>query len=730
MNPHGNRLFQLFSVCVVTGCRRCMIYDKPTGEKRTMANIQPPTAVPGSFYRCAFEECGMAYEQENSFRIHNLVKHSDEYSYPCHYCASAFSDEEQLISHIVAHKSKAPTVIYRCVIDKCTFSSNVPVEFRNHNQRQHLDADSFPCCHCIEAYTSAESLLEHLQTHVQKYCLCPYCSTKSKQRSDIVQHIALEHKDEPRRVIIHTEIVGCNTAPPVEADAAPSDPVVTPVEEAIVTNGDSPEEAVPISEPDPVPRHESPPIPSPASTGGKAPHGASKRKSKPVKRVVVQETDGEAEEGEITNTALLKPQSAIKEVKCEKCGFISPAEQAAKVHEEMHNATTTQTNMAYKCPECPYRCADKKIILGHLQFHPGNFRIRVYQCAHCTWNTNQMSAVEDHLFNEHPDASFKFEVSQESIEHMQHLRQTCVLCYWMSATPEDLWGHVEKNHDSNYPEALLPGLEPDMPEAPDDMLDPIYGEANISDMDNDFFTPTTGIAGMTISRFHCEFCDFSTNDQSQLDNHAISCHPDTASLNEEPPIICDSPSLEDYSSNRKRMRVKDVWRQCPLCPFRSNRNDNYSKHMDIHEKYKDISKGYQCAYCQMASPRKPNIIFHLKKYHSDKPITMMNLEDGMKETYDYDRLIVDENGKRSSRSESPSVASSGSSGGDQSARNGTLNVPDEMVFRDAVKCPYCTYSTKVKHNLLRHMRTHSEAGGDGVANNSMDNGSEQVNPCA
>ena len=37
-----------------------------------------------------------------------------------------------------------------------------------------------------------------------------------------------------------------------------------------------------------------------------------------------------------------------------------------------------------------------------------------------------------------------------------------------------------------------------------------------------------------------------------------------------------------------------------------------------------------------------------------------------------------------------------------------LALPEEMVFKSPIKCPKCTYKNKVKYNLLRHLKTHSD----------------------
>lgn len=188
----------------------------------------------------------------------------------------------------------------------------------------------------------------------------------------------------------------------------------------------------------------------------------------------------------------------------------------------------------------------------------------------------------------------------------------------------------------------------------------------------------------SIDRFHCDKCDFGTNDDSELKKHNECEHKDcdeadsvlmkhltddTTSLNtlltDDMSIVTDDltsvdnatsgidPRAQSLAKNVIVVQPEDVddsepvseeatnttevpspvpyfatpgdpsVKKCTVCPYATIYSKSYRRHMETHEKFKSFTgNAFKCAFCAFISQAKSPTMKHIKTFHPDKPSKM------------------------------------------------------------------------------------------------------------
>lgn len=264
-----------------------------------------------------------------------------------------------------------------------------------------------------------------------------------------------------------------------------------------------------------------------------------------------------------------------------------------------------------------------------------------------------------------------------------------------------------------------------------------------------------------VFQFNCHTCNYSSCDydnyMAHFKTHSVDkseslikklltksvVPPDTSDQSGD--LELDLDYLQASAENQSQQKTRGAFR-CHLCPFMCSRSVHFRRHLAIHTRNETLKEGYRCGYCQFAHYRLNCVKFHLGKYHGNFPNKMVRIMDGIeielgaegdpgkegkgqpstsapllrtarekRPTARYDDLRTSriQNPQQSCASTScPSISSSSSGAGisalETSLTELELQLPASMIYPEAVKCPKCDFTNRVRINLIRHMKLHRE----------------------
>ena len=322
-----------------------------------------------------------------------------------------------------------------------------------------------------------------------------------------------------------------------------------------------------------------------------------------------------------------------------------------------------------------------------------------FQCPSCNYSCYKCGTWVRHLQRHH----------RSVIEEI--LLYCCKTCKWKSTSKRKTIDHCKQRHNEIILEVQTMELSSN--------LGPLMGEDNVEEHQGN--TPKSG----GISRYHCEFCDFSTNDKAKLEAHWATHEGQTAysAIDDEDDEIededhsfvvtdkhreeganCNSNSLnliEDmlYSLKGDERRPFKQPIRCPICPYTTVIKKNMRRHLNFHKKQAYIKNGYKCAYCPYISEIEGVVTRHINKHHPTLPVKKIAI--GGARLKDDERVTATDTAVFIS-STAPAVDTPPP----QSTRQRFKS--EDGVFKTPQKCPKCDYVTKLEYNLFHHMKTHSE----------------------
>lgn len=266
----------------------------------------------------------------------------------------------------------------------------------------------------------------------------------------------------------------------------------------------------------------------------------------------------------------------------------------------------------------------------------------------------------------------------------------------------------------------------------------------------------------TVIRFHCSSCDFNSENFDVFKKHCAS-HSTVAAADDD-----DYARTSSTVGIMAKSGIRNTY-HCHLCPFECSKMVHYRRHLEIHERNQSLLEGFRCGYCHFAHYRQNCVKFHLGKYHGDRPIKMSRITDGVEvELSETDLYALrSRRGPSDTRSHQSVAASSSSSvivlrtdkekrptnryesegnipllaiertssarRSQQSlAENSSMvseqsrgslvelqqairqldkfeaELPSSMIYQDAVKCPRCDFTNRVRVNMIRHLKLHRD----------------------
>jgi len=142
---------------------------------------------------------------------------------------------------------------------------------------------------------------------------------------------------------------------------------------------------------------------------------------------------------------VIKPLSPER-LSCLKCTYTCYSSLHLELHSDIHRVTP-DTTLAYRCKQCPFRCATLPVLQAHMRGHPGRHVLRQYCCQHCGIEMCSTDDIEDHLNKMHNNVCI-YELMRYVVIGDKEPPK-CLLCNEQFSLYSTLLQHIEKEHGEN-----------------------------------------------------------------------------------------------------------------------------------------------------------------------------------------------------------------------------------------------------------------------------------------
>ena len=298
------------------------------------------------------------------------------------------------------------------------------------------------------------------------------------------------------------------------------------------------------------------------------------------------------------------PAPTIERCVCEDCNYVCYTaihlSKHAAVHTKSEKSDTKETEDApmFWCSQCSFSTAKRSELRSHLlRGHPGRHVLRTYRCPYCTFESLDGPSTEDHVDQLHPGQKCVFEVNRDVLIHVDQ-PPTCLLCEEKFALACLLKSHVLEVHgrealeqhksvaledDYSFPEYAVTKQSSQVPTSHGN------GEHN-SRAESQLQAAAPPIAN--IAKFHCDFCEFDTNDFPLFDKHMMNAHGDEVAkehreMHPTPPApdSSDAPlSPPPTPASFEGSDVDSRPHKCPHCPYSAHTHKSLWSHTKNHER--------------------------------------------------------------------------------------------------------------------------------------------------
>ena len=586
---------------------------------------------------------------------------------------------------------------------RTSFSVLSDAHQRLHKQRRDkAPADNYSCSSCPFHTQSIENLKAHMQNHTSlrtlKVFQCSLCPVQMTSMDGIENHLVESHPDDEFHFECKLQklIIKCDPCEmSFKGETAYLDHLQKKHEDQLVQH---------------VRDLYGIPIPPPSNTD---PSGFCFLDESGDSDCIM-EADSEYKPGKKTrpkkkSTArkhshrVMSHRSPVDSVKLRR----GSGEVASTSSQEAVKRSRSQTDGQMQCTSCDFTCDEIQPWKQHLQGHrlPGIRSICVFFCRTCDWPSNSKKLMLEHCQTEH-------------VLSMDQAREN---------------GYEAQNVEINAD----------------------LSQSDSSQGSEDTRGSSNTRLSMSIDRYHCDNCEFSTNDIQTYNAHMITHDDESANFlplggmsdDSQDGTPAESPrsKRKKYGSMAQLMKARQVDRdsfrfKCEDCPYATNTSKHYNAHVATHLKQQQIKNGFRCAYCSMIAVVAGNVTRHLRVYHPDKPLEMIPIKNGkpqdksviypdlntpqqpvkdlapkvpdsghkelapVEDSYDYNTL-------KSNKGKAPASIRAELQQTQQEVRslpltlakeleNSGIKIPDESIFKTHLKCPKCDYSTKVRYRCL------------------------------
>ena len=401
----------------------------------------------------------------------------------------------------------------------------------------------------------------------------------------------------------------------------------------------------------------------------------------------------------------------------------TPPQLSAKEAPVASKETTTEEedlqsgSDRFQCPYCSYSSRKCMTWIRHMKKHVGmgTQEVVLYCCKTCKYKSTSKRKVLDHCKQRHTEIIIEIQ-------------------------------NVEINGSDDQAETAIEDDEEETVPSPTE-------------------TPETSNVFTEICRYHCDFCEFSTNERSILEGHwtahegqtAVGTWGDVAKDTDvASPAVTTAYSEEDIDEDDRTNDIENNLQvpehemintmleslrgdekrsakqmiSCLLCPYQTDIKKLMKRHIEVHQKQLKITDGYRCGYCAFTATTEGFVTKHMHRHHPDLPVKKTVL--GKAKLKDADQLLDDNNSMSWTPSSVMQTASKSSESVpslpqalNETSEEAKIDVPEDMIFKTLEKCPKCKYTTKVRYNFLRHLKTHDPKGPQASEDNAQGAGNTE-----
>ncbi|KAJ8312643.1 LOW QUALITY PROTEIN: hypothetical protein KUTeg_010016 [Tegillarca granosa] len=553
------------------------------------------------------------------------------------------------------HSNTKSFVLFLCKCGACKYGTNLINLFREHLTQTHPSEESYKCSSCNESFGGIEELVGHLQSNLLKFVQCPYCSVKDRNRRFILSHITQAHPGKVKQITVTSQLI-CHEREN-NAYIAPEPKPIEVLPGTLLNQ----------------------------SVNDKSSYQDNGVKQEPVEKL--QETVGNSRDNvfqpdvpqkqarrtseDSVKSDTRSGNNAMSLMKCPKCTYIASGKGFLKKHFKVHEKGLSKQR-PFVCPYCPGESDIQSKFISHVGLHCGNqkpngiFKIQVYFCSHCTFQSNLLGKIFAH--GERAHANFRKETDYTtSTLKIKSRSFMCETCMFFTRSKDDFDRHLDMHKNGELSNSLNTSdttLEA-KPKEPGPVEPP-------SKFQNDIDT------GNESRRFCCNECSKTFKRLPHLKQH-LSLHI----KNEAYQLTYFRCSYCGYSSTSK------------LCISRHSEEKHPGKKIRIKRRSVSSAKNENHADGSSDPPR-----VSIDTYHCDCcAFSCSDRDDLIRHTKLHFVTTSNENSAGTPKPDKPQKKP-------YVGPTEPFIIPAGNVYKMPVSCSKCNFNTKLRLELLRHVKMH------------------------
>ena len=626
-----------------------------------------------AFYMCGFDQCSFTALKTKHYKEHLTANHSGAYNYVCCHCGLKNYTEDAHIRHVNSHANMKVFLLFNCPFRPCKYKTNLMHMFKGH-LLSHKE-DVLKCTYCHKTFESVELLISHLKTNLIKFVSCSHCQFKFQLKDMVAKHIKLAHPEKPRIVVVSSQILCLERelnfySPPLAKARASEKQIDQRVEEFTSLAGDLNKAAFYSSDnmqnemvnnnfissgsiPDDDHNEEDnrlassppPPVLTAEFTGGKHKNVSDAEKN----------TEHNRSSQNDTMTQNAEPPRSLM---CSKCNFISWNYKLHQQHLSLHETDEPEREKRFVCMYCPKGFDVFNPFKTHVSNHVGHHEIKIYCCTLCVFTTSQRYHIIDHCKDNHLGTGTYFQktdivVSKES---------SCKYCDFKSRQAEQVQLHekiVHINPSSKHNKKMDSSKHVDeqSTSASQSETEPVSTESSDHNQKN--------------RKYHCHYCMEYFKHKADLRAHMQSSHLDI----ENKSFVTFKCKYCHFTSTMKALIMTHIDRKHANEQIRILRrieNVDMPKTDTVLRNNESMSEDkttYRCEMCNLSMDSSEKFKKHFSDKHANDDSEQLERKQTEKET---------------------------------------IYIPDGNIFKEPIECPKCSYSNRLRVNILRHIKEHPE----------------------
>lgn len=395
---------------------------------------------------------------------------------------------------------------------------------------------------------------------------------------------------------------------------------------------------------------------------------------------------------------------------CDQCSYTCNCSVQLSWHvESCHPKLPIKKRKEFSCAECGFSDNSKDTLIWHMAHHIGEHTLKVFACKYCSKQSTYMSRIMKHMYRSHPGKALDVKRESTNIAYMDGIFK-CPFC--SSGYP---WGslffrHIEAQHKlKKLADYLALAYRrkccPEVIEFPKYLISK-HVTWEIS-KDNE------SLMDKNDSNESAKPCLTENENVSKI----LQCRENTT-------VSVESPHSKNYTetddhANDNHFSEPESPRNSELKETSDSRNVGFPVAKSVvHERSSDVGKN---SSRDIQKSEKHSKILDRPKGN----IGHVTLRSNMGKSPQND-VIYNSTKRRIKKYQSPKASKSSflispsrvpnlpRNLGNHTASDFEKSLPNQFIFSEAIKCPKCYYTDRIRLNLIRHYNGHlTDASKDG-----------------